>query len=183
LLPVELLHFILVDAEWLNLVDQVAAAATCRLWRGLLDSYFNGFREKAKEGLETKLEALQEQFSKIHATFWKDSDIDTQALGTDLQQGLSIFEAPFSERKRILGYHDNSLLEQKGYAGLNMGRIIVIRSGNKLWLQPHNMCVGDLVMLHYGCPVSVDGIVVDGSVDVDASRLTGEALPQRLCKG
>jgi P-type Cu+ transporter len=53
----------------------------------------------------------------------------------------------------------------------------VIRSGNEREIPLADVRVGDLVIVRPGERVAVDGVVIDGSSEIDESMLTGESLP------
>ncbi len=53
----------------------------------------------------------------------------------------------------------------------------VIRDGKEIEIPTSNVLVGDLVLIRPGNKLPVDGIVVEGSSDVDESMITGESLP------
>jgi Cu+-exporting ATPase len=53
----------------------------------------------------------------------------------------------------------------------------VIRSGNEWEIPLADVRVGDLVIVRPGERVAVDGLVIDGSSEIDESMLTGESLP------
>ena len=53
----------------------------------------------------------------------------------------------------------------------------VVRDGIEVEVSVDEVEIGDLVMVHPGQKISVDGVVVDGQSSVDESMLTGESLP------
>lgn len=48
---------------------------------------------------------------------------------------------------------------------------------------PSEVMVGDIIVVRAGEKVAIDGIVESGSVSLDTQSLTGESLPQTVCKG
>ena len=53
----------------------------------------------------------------------------------------------------------------------------VVRDGIEVEVSVDEVEIGDLVMVHPGQKIPVDGVVVDGQSSVDESMLTGESLP------
>ena len=62
-------------------------------------------------------------------------------------------------------------------AALEVPRAIVLRDGAELVLPISEVAVGDLVLVRPGGRMPVDGVVTDGSSELDRSLLTGESLP------
>ena len=62
-------------------------------------------------------------------------------------------------------------------AALEVPRAIVLRDGAELVLPISEVSVGDLVLVRPGGRMPVDGVVTDGSSELDRSLLTGESLP------
>jgi magnesium-transporting ATPase (P-type) len=56
-------------------------------------------------------------------------------------------------------------------------RVQVRRGGRELEIEATQLVPGDLLLLHGGDRISADARLVDGSVEVDMSALTGESLP------
>ena len=48
---------------------------------------------------------------------------------------------------------------------------------------PSEVNVGDIIVVRAGEKIAIDGIVESGSVSLDTQSLTGESLPQTVCKG
>lgn len=61
--------------------------------------------------------------------------------------------------------------------GLRAKTARIIRDGQELEISVDEVIVGDLVLVHPGEKIPVDGVVVDGRSSVDESMLTGESLP------
>jgi Cu+-exporting ATPase len=59
----------------------------------------------------------------------------------------------------------------------------VVRDGIEVEVPVDEVAVGDLVLVHPGEKVPVDGVVVDGRSSVDESMLTGESLPVEKVPG
>jgi P-type Cu+ transporter len=53
----------------------------------------------------------------------------------------------------------------------------VIRNNQEMEVQADDVRIGDLVLVHPGETIPVDGVVVDGRSAVDESMLTGESMP------
>ncbi|MBN1304557.1 MAG: copper-translocating P-type ATPase [Anaerolineales bacterium] len=65
----------------------------------------------------------------------------------------------------------------KKLMGLQAKTARVIRGGDELEIPAGDVVVGDVVVVHPGEKVPVDGVIVDGRSAVDESMLTGESLP------
>ncbi|MFA7406891.1 MAG: heavy metal translocating P-type ATPase [Anaerolineaceae bacterium] len=59
----------------------------------------------------------------------------------------------------------------------------VVRDGIEVEVNIDEVIVGDLVLVHPGEQIPVDGVVVDGRSSVDESMLTGESLPVEKTPG
>ena len=59
----------------------------------------------------------------------------------------------------------------------------VIRGGEEEEISPEEVEKGDIVVLRAGERVPVDGVVIEGSGDLDTSSLTGESLPRAFAEG
>ena len=57
----------------------------------------------------------------------------------------------------------------------NEKHVYVVRDGNLVQIHPRDLVVGDVIRLAVGDICPVDGILVDGSLKMDESALTGEA--------
>ena len=53
----------------------------------------------------------------------------------------------------------------------------VIRDGRQIELPTSEVFVGDIVLIRPGDKIPVDGLVIEGSSDVDESMITGESVP------
>lgn len=60
-------------------------------------------------------------------------------------------------------------------------RTIVMRNGERLILNPEELCVGDVIILQAGGGIPADSILLDGNIEIasNESSLTGEPEPQR----
>ena len=65
----------------------------------------------------------------------------------------------------------------KKLLGLQAKTARVIRDGQEMDLPVDEVLVGDVIQVHPGEKVPVDGVIVEGSSAVDESMLTGESLP------
>ena len=61
--------------------------------------------------------------------------------------------------------------------------VSVMNDGNVVKAKPHNVKVGDIIVIGAGESVSLDGVVVKGAGNVDFSSLTGESMPKYLKEG
>jgi len=61
--------------------------------------------------------------------------------------------------------------------GLRPRRAYVVREGVEVVVPVDQVEVGDMVLVHPGEKIPVDGVVMDGRSSVDESMLTGESLP------
>jgi len=59
----------------------------------------------------------------------------------------------------------------------------IVRDGVEIEVRVDEVEVGDLVLVHPGEKIPVDGVVVDGRSSVDESMLTGESLPVEKTPG
>jgi Cu+-exporting ATPase len=65
----------------------------------------------------------------------------------------------------------------KKLMGLRAKMARVVRDGQEMEVPVDEVRVGDVVVVHPGEKIPVDGVVVDGRSSVDESMLTGESLP------
>ncbi len=59
----------------------------------------------------------------------------------------------------------------------------VLRDGEELELLPHEVDVGEIIIVRPGEKIPLDGTVTDGASGIDTSALTGESLPRDICEG
>jgi Cu+-exporting ATPase len=65
----------------------------------------------------------------------------------------------------------------KKLMGLRAKTATVIRDGKEIIIPSDDVLVGDIVIVHPGEKIPVDGVVVEGRSSVDESMLTGESMP------
>ncbi|MDL2286581.1 heavy metal translocating P-type ATPase [Desulfococcaceae bacterium OttesenSCG-928-F15] len=75
---------------------------------------------------------------------------------------------------RLRGKSSATLMKLKDLAPT---KALLLRDGLEEKIAVHDIRPGDLLVIHAGDSVPVDGIVVEGSGSVDESTLTGESLP------
>ena len=59
----------------------------------------------------------------------------------------------------------------------------ILRDGQEVEADPEEVQIGDLLRVHPGERIPVDGVVIEGSASVDTSKITGEATPQDAAPG
>lgn len=57
----------------------------------------------------------------------------------------------------------------------------LLREGEEVQVEPEEVAVGDVIVIHPGERIPLDGIVLQGKTTIDTAALTGESLP-RECK-
>lgn len=65
----------------------------------------------------------------------------------------------------------------KGLLDLAPTTAVVLRSGQQTEVMPHEVMLGEIVLIKPGAKVPVDGEVVDGRSAIDESAITGESMP------
>jgi Cu+-exporting ATPase len=65
----------------------------------------------------------------------------------------------------------------KKLMGLRAKNARIVRDGQEMEVPVDDVRVGDLVLVHPGEKIPVDGVVVEGRSSIDESMLTGESLP------
>ncbi len=65
----------------------------------------------------------------------------------------------------------------KSLMKLAPAKATVIKDGKTYEIDAKDIAVGDMILVHPGEKIAADGIVTEGSSDVDESMLTGESLP------
>lgn len=60
---------------------------------------------------------------------------------------------------------------------------LILKDGEEIEVDAESIQIGDIVVVKPGMRIPVDGIVLDGSGDVDQSAVTGESIPITLSKG
>ena len=71
----------------------------------------------------------------------------------------------------------------KKLIGLKPKMAHIIRDGKEIEVQVDEVMVGDIVLVHPGEKIPVDGVIIDGRTSVDESMLTGESLPVEKSQG
>lgn len=59
----------------------------------------------------------------------------------------------------------------------------ILRDGQTEEADPEDVQIGDLLLVHPGERIPVDGVIVEGSASVDTSKITGESVPADLTVG
>ncbi|NGM16699.1 cadmium-translocating P-type ATPase [Eggerthellaceae bacterium zg-893] len=59
----------------------------------------------------------------------------------------------------------------------------VMRDGALLQVDPYEVAVGDVIVVKAGERVPLDGVVLDGSSQLDTAALTGESVPREIAPG
>ena len=59
----------------------------------------------------------------------------------------------------------------------------VLREGEEVILDPSEVAVGELILIRAGERVALDGVVLEGSSELDTAALTGESLPRAVTVG
>lgn len=57
------------------------------------------------------------------------------------------------------------------------------QDGKLVQKSPHEIAIGEVIIVKAGEKIPLDGVVVDGNASVDTSALTGESVPKELKKG
>lgn len=60
---------------------------------------------------------------------------------------------------------------------------IVVRQGRQVEVLPHDVSLGEMVLVKPGAKIAVDGEVIDGHSSVDESAITGEPIPEEKSIG
>ena len=55
--------------------------------------------------------------------------------------------------------------------------VTVLRDGKEVVIEPNDVSIGDLMIIKPGEKLDVDGVIVEGSAEVDMKALTGESIP------
>ena len=92
--------------------------------------------------------------------------------------GLGVLNAAISAVQEIRAKRQLDRLQL-----LARGTVVVVRDGRETHVVPEAVVRGDVVRVHPGDQVVVDGPVLDGAIEVDESLLTGEADAQRRTPG
>ena len=61
--------------------------------------------------------------------------------------------------------------------------VSVERDGKIIELPPESVNVGDIIVVNAGEKISLDGVIVEGSSDIDMRELTGESIPVSKTEG
>lgn len=59
----------------------------------------------------------------------------------------------------------------------------IMRDGQLIEIKPEEVKVGDEFIVNAGERIDIDGVIVNGSAEVDMSALTGESIPVSMAKG
>lgn len=59
----------------------------------------------------------------------------------------------------------------------------VLRDGNPEKVDPDEVEIGELIVVHPGEKVPIDGVIVEGSTSLNSSALTGESVPREVTCG
>lgn len=78
---------------------------------------------------------------------------------------------------------ENSRRNITALTGLRPDSARVFRNGEYITVSPDEVEIGETVLMHPGERIPLDGIVEEGSCELDVSALTGEALPVSVIPG
>lgn len=81
---------------------------------------------------------------------------------------------------RALGYTRRVLQD---LLELDPGSALVLRDGQQIEVLPHEIGMGETVLVKPGAKIPVDGEVTDGRSSVDESPITGESMPEEKVAG
>lgn len=59
----------------------------------------------------------------------------------------------------------------------------IMRDGQLIEIKPEEVKIGDEFIVNAGERIDIDGVIVNGSAEVDMSALTGESIPVSMAKG
>lgn len=60
---------------------------------------------------------------------------------------------------------------------------VVLREGKEIEVDPSEVEIGEVIIVRPGEKIALDGIIIEGSTNVNAASLTGESLPQDRAEG
>ncbi len=132
---------------------------------------------------------ILDAFGKIKAK----KPFDEELLMT-LASGCAVLLGEFSEAAAVMIFYQVGELFQsvaversrKSVAELMDLRpdvAYILRDGEAEEADPEDVQVGDLLLVHPGERIPVDGVIVEGSASVDTSKITGESVPADLTAG
>lgn len=114
-------------------------------------------------------------------------------LGLIVAIALIIVKAPISDFVFVLIFFANILigLVQEIRAKrcvdklslISAKNVNVIRNGEKTSIPPNEIVLDDVLCLELGSQIATDGIILDGTVEVNESLLTGESVPVKKSVG
>lgn len=132
---------------------------------------------------------IWDAFGKIKAK----KPFDEELLMT-LASGCAVLLGEFSEAAAVMVFYQIGELFQsiaversrKSVAELMDLRpdvAYILRDGETEEADPEDVQVGDLLLVHPGERIPVDGVIIEGSASVDTSKITGESVPADLTAG
>ncbi len=132
---------------------------------------------------------ILDAFGKIKAK----KPFDEELLMT-LASGCAVLLGEFSEAAAVMIFYQIGELFQsiaversrKSVAELMDLRpdvAYILRDGQTEEVDPEDVQVGDLLLVHPGERIPVDGIIMEGSASIDTSKITGESVPADLTVG
>lgn len=132
---------------------------------------------------------IGDAFGKIKAR----RPFDEELLMT-LASGCAVLLGEFSEAAAVMVFYQVGELFQsiaversrKSVAELMDLRpdvAYILRDGEPEEADPEDVQIGDLLLVHPGERIPVDGVIVEGSASVDTSKITGESVPAELTVG
>lgn len=112
----------------------------------------------------------------VGATFWFEGDVFYEAAAVLL---VFILLGHWLEMRARAGATDAI----RALMDLAPPRAVVLRDGRETELPTSEVLVGDTVLIRPGGKIPVDGVVLEGSSQVDESMLTGESMPVKKTVG
>lgn len=81
------------------------------------------------------------------------------------------------------GAVDRATRDISGLIDMRGEQATMVRDGRRLTVDPKNVKVGEIIEVHPGERVSLDGVLTDGDGLFDTSALTGESVPREIADG
>ena len=161
----------------LGLVFLIAALVVDKSGGGALANWFYGgaYLFAGQQGVRSAIASLREKVLDVDVLMVLAA-LGAALIGAPFEGALLLFLFSFSN---VLQRHamDRTQKAIEALLTLRPSEALVKRGGETLRIPVEQIDVGEIVIVRPGEQIAVDGVLLEGSTNVDESSLTGESMP------
>lgn len=137
--------------------------------------YFGAYVFLGQEGVRSAIASLREKVLDVDVLMVLAA-LGAATIGAPFEGALLLFLFSFSN---VLQRHAMERTQKaiESLLTLRPSEALVKRGGNVQKIPVESLAIGDVVIVRPGEQIPVDGVISEGSTNVDESSLTGESMP------